>query len=121
MIVGMGCFVGSLVAVGVIWDYGGGAWSILEHQFVIDRFANLVRVIVAGSGLLTLMGAYGWSRLREHGPEFVAFLLVAAAGMDLLAASNSFVSLFITLETFSVALYALCAFETAARHRSRRG
>ena len=32
--------------------------------------------------------------------------------MDLLAASNSFVSLFITLETFSIALYALCAFET---------
>ena len=65
-----------------------------------------------GSGLLALMGAYGWSRLREHGPEFVAFLLVAAAGMDLLAASNSFISLFVTLETFSIALYALCAFET---------
>jgi NADH-quinone oxidoreductase subunit N len=111
MVVGMGCFIGSLIAVGVIWDYGGGAWSVLEHQFTIDRFANVVRVIVAGSGLLTLMGAYGWSRLRVHGPEFVAFLLVAAAGMDLLAASSSFVSLFITLETFSVALYALCAFE----------
>ena len=112
MFVGMGCFIGSLVAVGVIWDYGGGAWSVLQHQFVIDRFANVVRVIVAGSGLLTLMGAYGWSRLREHGPEFVAFLLVAAAGMDLLAASNSFISLFITLEMFSISLYALCAFET---------
>jgi NADH-quinone oxidoreductase subunit N len=112
MFVGMGCFIGSLVAVGVIWDYGGGTWSVLEHQFVVDRFANLVRVIVAGSGLLTLMGAYGWTRLREHGPEFVAFLLVAAAGMDLLAASNSFVSLFVTLEMFSISLYALCAFET---------
>ena len=87
---------------------------------MFDRFANVVRVIVAGSGLLTLMGAYGWSRLREHGPEFVAFLLVAAAGMDLLAASNSFVSLFITLETFSISLYALCAFETRSRRRSRR-
>ncbi len=112
MFVGMGCFIGSLVAVGVIWDYGGGSWSVIEGQFLVDQFANLVRVIVAVSGLLTLMGAYGWSRLREHGPEFVAFLLVAAAGMDLLAASNSFISLFVTLETFSIALYALCAFET---------
>ena len=112
MVVGMGCFIGSLIAVGVIWDYGGGAWRVLEGQFVIDRFANVVRVIVAGSGLMTLMGAYGWSRLRQHGPEFVAFLLVAAAGMDLLASANSFVSLFVTLETFSIALYALCAFET---------
>jgi NADH-quinone oxidoreductase subunit N len=85
---------------------------VLQGQFVVDQFANLTRVIVAASGLLTLMGAYGWSRLREHGPEFVAFLLVAAAGMDLLAASNSFISLFVTLETFSIALYALCAFET---------
>ena len=40
MVVGMGCFGGSLVAVGVIWDYGGGAWSVLEHQFAIDRFAK---------------------------------------------------------------------------------
>ena len=104
MFVGMGCFIGSLVAVGVIWNYGDGAWSVLEGQFVVDRFANVVRVIVAGSGLLTLMGAYGWSRLREHGPEFVAFLLVAAAGMDLLAASSSFISLFVTLVAFSLAL-----------------
>jgi len=112
MVVGMGCFIGSLIAVGVIWDYGGGSWTVLQGQFVVDQFANVVRVIVAGSGLLALMGAYGWSRLRQHGPEFVAFLLVAAAGMDLLASANSFVSLFITLETFSISLYALCAFET---------
>ena len=78
MVVGMGCFIGSLIAVGVIWDYGGGSWTVLQGQFVVDQFANVVRVIVAGSGLLALMGAYGWSRLRQHGPEFVAFLLVAA-------------------------------------------
>jgi NADH-quinone oxidoreductase subunit N len=112
MLVGVGCFVGSAVAVTVIWDDGGGTRRVLEDQFVVDRFANLVRVIVAGSGVLTLMGAYGWARLREHGPEFVAFLLVAAAGMDLMAASNSFISLFVSLETFSIALYALCAFDT---------
>ncbi len=112
MLVGVGCFVGSAVAVTVIWDHGDGVRAVLDGQFVVDRFANAVRVIVAGSGLLTLMGAYGWARLREHGPEFVAFLLVAAAGMDLMAASNSFVSLFVSLETFSIALYALCAFDT---------
>jgi NADH-quinone oxidoreductase subunit N len=49
--------------------------------------------------------------MRERGPEFVAFLLFAAAGMDLLSAASSFVSLFVALELFSVTLYALCAFE----------
>ena len=33
--------------------------------------------------------------MRERGPEFAALLLTAAAGMDLLAASNGFVALFV--------------------------
>ena len=49
--------------------------------------------------------------MRERGPEFVALLLIAAAGMDLLAASNGFVTLFVSLELFSITLYMLCAFD----------
>ncbi len=110
-LIGAGAFVGSLIATAQIWDSHGGSWSVLSDQLVVDRFANAVRVIVAGSGLLTLAVAYGWPRMRERGPEFVAFLVFAAAGMDLVSAASSFVSLFVALELFSITLYALCAFD----------
>jgi NADH-quinone oxidoreductase subunit N len=110
-LIGAGAFIGSLIVVSRIWDLGDGSYAVLADQLVVDRFANAIRVVVAGAGLLTLAVSYGWPRMRERAPEFVSFLLFAAAGMDLLAASNSFVSLFVSLELFSITLYALCAFE----------
>jgi NADH-quinone oxidoreductase subunit N len=110
-LVGAGCLVASAVSAIAIWSDHGGSWPVLADQFIVDRFTNMIRVIVAASGLLTLFASYGWPRMRERGPEFVTFLLVAAAGMDLLAGSASFVSLFVSLELFSVALYALCAID----------
>jgi NADH-quinone oxidoreductase subunit N len=112
--IGVGCFVGAAVATGVIWDYGGGSWTVLAGQLRVDRFGDGIRIVVAVAGVLTLLASLGWHRLEERGPEFVSLLLVAAAGMDLLALSASFVTLFVALELFSVTLYALCAFEVGS-------
>jgi NADH-quinone oxidoreductase subunit N len=111
LVVGAGCLIGAFVTTITLWDDQGGVWRILSDQFVVDRYTNFVRLVVAASALCALLAAYGWPRLRERGPEFASFLLIAAAGMDLLVASNSFVSLFVSLELFSVTLYAMCAFE----------
>ena len=45
----------------------------------------------------------------------MALLLVAASGMSMLAVANTFVSLFVALELFSITLYLLCAFETRSK------
>ncbi len=111
LVIGVGCFVAAAITAVTLWSEHGGSWSVLADQFVVDRFTNVVRLVVAASGVCTLLAAYGWPRMRERGPEFACFLLVAAAGMDLLVASQSFVSLFVSLELFSVTLYAMCAFE----------
>jgi NADH-quinone oxidoreductase subunit N len=110
-LIGVGAFVAAMVATGVIWDDHGGRTITLGGEVVVDRFANGVRLIVAVAGILSLFAAYGWSRMRERGPEFAALLLTAAAGMDFLAASNGFVTLFVSLELFSITLYTLCAFD----------
>jgi NADH-quinone oxidoreductase subunit N len=59
--------------------------------------------------------AYGWDRMETRAAEFVALLLLAAVGMDLMAVANSFVSLFVALELFSITLYAMCAFDLESR------
>ena len=51
---------------------------------------------------------------RDRAVEYHALLLTAAAGMSLLAVSNSFVIAFVALELFSIALYVLVAIDTDA-------
>lgn len=114
-VVGLGCFIGSAATAIAIWDFGGGDWLVADGQLRVDRFGNGMRVIVAGAGLLTLLVAYGWDRMHSRAAEFVSLLLLAAVGMDLLAVANSFVSLFVALELFSITLYAMCAFDLDSR------
>ena len=50
--------------------------------------------------------------LRERSVEYHVLLLTATAGMSLLCVANSFVTAFVALELFSLALYVLVAIET---------
>jgi NADH-quinone oxidoreductase subunit N len=114
-LVGIGAFVGAAVAVVVIWDYNGGDWLVFADQLRVDRFGNVVRVIVYGAGLITLLASLGWRTANQRPAEYVALLLTTAAGMSMLAVANTFMSLFVALELFSITLYLLCAFETRSR------
>ena len=64
---------------------------------------------------LVLLLSIGWPRFREHGSEFTALLLLALAGMGIVAGSTSFVTLFVGLELFSLCLYVLCGFDGRSR------
>ena len=74
-----------------------------------------MRVIVYGAGLITLLASLGWRTAGQRPAEYVALLMIAAAGMSMLAVANTFMSLFVALELFSITLYLLCAFETRSR------
>ena len=59
-LIGIAGFVGAAIAVFVIWDYGGGDWVVFSDQLQVDRFGNVIRVIVCGTGLITLFASLGW-------------------------------------------------------------
>ena len=114
-LIGIGAFVGAAVAVFAIWDYGGGDWVVFANQLQVDRFGNVIRVIVCGTGLITLFASLGWRMASQRPAEYVALLLIAASGMSMLAVANTFIALFVALELFSITLYLLCAFETRSK------
>jgi NADH-quinone oxidoreductase subunit N len=114
-LLGIVALVGSIVAVFVIWDYGGGDWLVFADQLQVDRFGNLVRVVIYGSALITLLASIGWRTASERPAEYLALLLTASAGMSLLAVANTFMALFVSFELFSITLYLLCALETRDR------
>jgi NADH-quinone oxidoreductase subunit N len=100
-------FVGAGVAVAV--QVGDDPRFAFDHTLRIDDFGQAVRLVVFAAGLLTVGTSWGLGRLGERGLEYYTLLLVAASGMSLLAVSNSFVTLFVALELFSVALYIMVA------------
>jgi NADH-quinone oxidoreductase subunit N len=82
-----------------------------DHTLRIDAFGQGARMLIFASALAAVAFSWGMRDLRERGVEYHALLLAAAAGMSLLAVSNSFVTAFVALELFSLALYVLVAIE----------
>ncbi|MDX6535140.1 MAG: NADH-quinone oxidoreductase subunit [Gaiellales bacterium] len=109
-IVAGGGFLGAMVAPIVQWD--DPARHAFDGTLRIDAFGNGGRLLIFGAGLLAVLVAWGMPHLRDRTVEYHALLLAAGAGMSLLCVSNSLVILFIALELFSIALYALVAIES---------
>ena len=109
--VGAAAFVASGVTSIIVWNQAGGDRLVLSGQLHVDHLTNFARILVAAVGLAVVLLSVGERALQPRVPEFVLVLLISATGMDLLAAANSFVTLFVALELFSITLYILCAIE----------
>jgi NADH-quinone oxidoreductase subunit N len=79
---------------------------------VVDRYAIVYSALILGATLATavLCAGYLARRMQARREEFYVVLLLAALGGLVLAASDHFASLFLGLETLSVALYAMIAY-----------
>ncbi len=113
LILGIGTLVVSTAFAISAW--GKAPVLTMADAFRVDDLTELVRIVVAIMAVLVLLLSVGWARYREHGSEFTALLLLACAGMGIVAGSTSFVTLFVGLELFSLALYVLCAFDGKSR------
>ena len=91
------------------------AWSgaetprlIYDGMLVVDRFSIFLGVVFFAGAALSVMLAGGF--LREHRfdfGEFYALVLFATAGMLILAHAATLVTLFVGVETMSLAVYVL--------------
>jgi NADH-quinone oxidoreductase subunit N len=101
--------VAALVAALLLYQSGGGgAYS----QFATgDRFAVYFHVLFAVLGILAILVTHPY--LAKRGflqPEYYVLLLAATAGMMVMGAATSLVSVFLGLELLSISLYVLSGF-----------
>lgn len=89
---------------------------------VLDEFALLIIGVVAVTGAAVALLAFGYLRdLPEPPDELYVLLLVATLGAGVLAAARHVASLFIGLETLSVALYGLVAYRHSRPRSAEAG
>jgi NADH-quinone oxidoreductase subunit N len=105
--------VGLVVALGLAvlrWSQGGGR-SAYSGFATGDSFAVYFEVLFSILGILTVIVSHAYVRRRDFlESEFHVLTLAAVIGMMVLGAATSLVTVFLGLETLSLALYVACGF-----------
>ncbi|MDQ6774156.1 MAG: NADH-quinone oxidoreductase subunit N [Candidatus Dormibacteraeota bacterium] len=108
-IAGLGLAV-SVVLASVRWAQGGGDPAFYGYASG-DRFALFFQLLLGILGILTVVISEVHLRRRGYaGSELHVLVLAATAGMMALSAATSLVTVFIGLETLSLALYVACGY-----------
>jgi NADH-quinone oxidoreductase subunit N len=100
--------VAAIVMSVVLWGdrveaFGGGLRA--------DRFALLFNIIFLGCAAATILLAWRDPAAVDRRGEYAGLILIATAGMMLVAGAGDLISIFLGVEVLSVALYVLCALE----------
>jgi NADH-quinone oxidoreductase subunit N len=119
-VAGLGCVGGLIASVWLYVDSANGH-RVVGDAFYRDRWTALAQAILCGIGLCTVLLSVehvpAWSRRAardrrdDHIAEYFALLLACIAGMAFFVGSANLMTLFLSLEWFSIALYVLCAID----------
>jgi NADH-quinone oxidoreductase subunit N len=106
----------TLATLGLSAYYAVQLWGHTGYYFydtiIVDNFRLAITLIILiGAALTTLMsGPYLRREDADHG-EYYALILFATLGMVLMGAAMDLLMVFIALETFSICVYILSAFQ----------
>ncbi len=91
---------------------GTGRQTAFNGAFVADDFGRFVKLIVlAGAALVLVMGQGYIQRHRMNRFEFPVLVTFSVTGMMLMASAGDFLTLYLSMELQSLALYVLAAFD----------
>lgn len=101
-----------LIASGVVAALAGGKSMLaFDSAVALDGFSTFLKVVLAGVGLVGVLASSQFlDSERAPATEYLGLLLFGTAGMMLMTSAADLVLIFLALETFSLALYALAAF-----------
>ncbi len=101
--------LGALTAA--IWSLSAARTPGFQDMAILDGMSRVASVaILAGGALAVLLAIERVSDFTVRGGAYYALVLLATAGMQGMTISNNFMTIFLTLEILSVALYILVGF-----------
>ncbi|MCJ7725981.1 MAG: NADH-quinone oxidoreductase subunit N [Acidimicrobiia bacterium] len=104
---GLAAAIGLSIAQWVL-GRGADAGYYFSDMLALDGFSSFGGIVVFTLTALGLMASWRLvTSLQRRGAEFVALVLIASAGMHLMAASAHLIMLFIALEVASISFYVL--------------
>ena len=96
--------------------------SIFNNFFVIDSFGSFIKsLLLIGTAIVLYIFIIANKNTQLNRIEFPILILLSLTGMMLMVASNDILSLFLSMELQSLALYILVAFAREDRNSSEAG
>ncbi|HEV1998318.1 MAG TPA: NADH-quinone oxidoreductase subunit N [Candidatus Dormibacteraeota bacterium] len=112
----------SLVSLITLIGVSSTTQNPLSGTFVLDHFALFFKVILLVFAIVTLLMGFRFSQhFRPHQSEFVALILLATIGGMFMVSAREMIQLYVSLETLSIALYVMVAFNKGSRLSSEAG
>jgi NADH-quinone oxidoreductase subunit N len=104
-------YAGAGVAAAFVFDRTPDGGPTIADAVYRDRWGALAVVILGGIGIVAVGISYAQRSSDEHVAEYYALLAAAGAGMAFFVTSGNLMTLFLSLEWFSLCLYVLCAID----------
>jgi NADH-quinone oxidoreductase subunit N len=114
----------SAVFVGIQWNFvqDDGPYEALRSMVAVDGFAVFAMTVVLLATLLALLLSSSYlQRERLEGAEYFTLMLCSATGMMLMVSANDLITIFLSLEILSIALYVLAAFDRKRTNSQEAG
>jgi len=108
-VAGLGSAGGIVTSVWLYVDSASGH-RVIADGFYRDRWTALAQVILCATALGTVLVSAEHIP-NDHIAEYFALLLAALAGMAFFVGAANLMTLFLSLEWFSIALYVMCAID----------
>ncbi len=113
-------FVVSAVLAAILFDRSGDPTILLSGTMTRDQLGAFAAIILALIGLAVVLVSWGDGR-RDHVGEYYALLAASGAGMVFFVSASGLMTMFLSLEWFSISLYVLCALDTHRRESLEAG
>jgi NADH-quinone oxidoreductase subunit N len=100
----------------------GEGGAIFAGAFRMDAFAAYTKIIIYGAAAFAILMSDRYLAGEKLGRfEYPVLIVLAAFGMSLMASSTDLISLYMGVETQSLALYILAAFNRDSRRSTEAG
>lgn len=89
---------------------GAGRTTLFDGALAVDASTSFFTVVFGCVAALVAVASYDYVRDEPHRAAYYALILLATAGMSVMAAANSLVTGFLAIELVSLPAYALVAY-----------
>ncbi|GGM72953.1 NADH-quinone oxidoreductase subunit N [Halarchaeum rubridurum] len=112
LLAGLTALAGVTSAGAAAWLYAGGAGrtTLFDGALAVDASTSFFTAVFGCVAALVAVASYDYVREEPHQSAYYALVLLATAGMSVMAAANSLVTAFLALELVSLPAYALVAY-----------
>lgn len=111
-----------LLAAVLSLGYGTGRVVTFNGLFVMDAFAVFMKVLILIAAAASVLLTLGYNEREKIARfEFPVLMLLATLGMLMMVSANDLMSLYIGLETQSLALYVIAAFRRDSARSAEAG